>query len=270
MKKVLASLVLIIALSCISFSQGIPQYIRTYNFNSATVSPVTNLVPQGYGFVKLKWEITGNSALSACTVSLQGSSDNVNWTTNTIAAQMCTSDGQSVITAIGTASSYVRVNVLTYTSISTATNLNVTFMAWNDATGATSAFPIYTTNTLGATSDATQGITECVLISTASTNATNCKATAGNYYGIEIINTTSTIYYLRLYNLASAPTCSSATGFVRSIPIPHATGTGAGVVTTNIYPVAYSAGIGFCFTGAATSTDTTNAAQGVFGVVRYK
>ena len=29
-----------------------------------------------------------------------------------------------------------------------------------------------------------------------------------------------TLYYLRLYDLQLAPTCSSATGFIRSIPIP--------------------------------------------------
>src|SRR6185503_8516574 len=68
------------------------------------------------------------------------------------------------------------------------------------------------------------GASTCVVQSAASTNATNCKASAGLLYGVEVINTTSTIYYLRMYNLSSSPTCSSATGFIRTIPIPHATG----------------------------------------------
>lgn len=114
------------------------------------------------------------------------------------------------------------------------------------------------------------GASTCVLQSAASTNATNCKASAGNLYGVEVINTTSTIYYLRLYNSSGSPTCSSSTGFVRSIPIPHASGNGAGIA--NFYTVgeAYGTGIAFCFTGGGSSTDNTNAATGVYITLFYK
>jgi hypothetical protein len=117
-----------------------------------------------------------------------------------------------------------------------------------------------------ASSQATSG---CYLISAASTNATNCKNAAGNLYGIRVVNTTATLYYLRLYNASAAPTCSSATGFIESIPIPAST-TGAGIVWTPTYPINYGTGIGFCFTGGSSSTDNTSAATGVFGVVQYK
>jgi hypothetical protein len=83
------------------------------------------------------------------------------------------------------------------------------------------------------------------------------------------VNTTSTLYYLRLYNSSGAPTCSSATGFIESIPIP-ASASGAGISWTPQFPINYGTGIGFCFTGGSSSTDNTNAATGVFGVIQYK
>jgi len=121
----------------------------------------------------------------------------------------------------------------------------------------------------GATDNPLVSLTGCALVSAASTNATNCKASAGNFYGFRAINTTATLYYLRMYNLASAPTCSSATGWVESIPIPAST-SGAGIVSFNIHSENYSTGIGYCFTGGSSSTDNTNAATGVFGRLFYK
>jgi hypothetical protein len=120
-----------------------------------------------------------------------------------------------------------------------------------------------------ATATTTNSLLECVLVSAASTNATNCKSTPGNLYGMSFINTTATLYYLRLYNASGTPTCSSATGFIRSVPIP-ASATGAGLVDNSLIGVGYSTGIAFCFTGGSSSTDNTNAATGVFGVLRYK
>jgi hypothetical protein len=114
------------------------------------------------------------------------------------------------------------------------------------------------------------GTTPCAFQSAASTNATNCKASAGQIYSIDAVNTTSTIYYLRLYNLSTSPTCSSATGFIRSIPIPHGTGAGGGIVFTNPLGEAYGTGIAYCFTGGGSSTDNTNAATGVYVNIDYK
>jgi hypothetical protein len=125
---------------------------------------------------------------------------------------------------------------------------------------------------LGASATTTNSAVECAIISAASTNATNCKASAGNFYGLDIYNTTTTVYYLRLYNLAAAPTCSSATGFIRSIPIPPAAAAGGvgGIVRVLPVGVGYATGISFCLTGGSSSTDNTNAATGVFGAVLYK
>ena len=106
----------------------------------------------------------------------------------------------------------------------------------------------------------------------ASTNATSVKGSAGTVYGYSLTNTTTTIYYLRMYNLATAPTCSSATGYVSTIPIPPAAaagGAGGREIQKNIGQ-AFTTGIGFCVTGGSSSTDNTNAATGVFVEVLYK
>lgn len=128
------------------------------------------------------------------------------------------------------------------------------------------------TASVGATATTTDSGVECPILSAASTNATNCKASAGNFYGFDVYNTTTTTYYLRLYNLGAAPTCSSATGFIRSIPIPPGPSAGqvAGIVRLMPVAVGYSAGIGYCLTGGSAGTDNTNAAVGIFGAIIYK
>lgn len=106
----------------------------------------------------------------------------------------------------------------------------------------------------------------------ASTNATSVKGSAGTVYHYTLTNTTTAIYYLRMYNLSSAPTCSSATGYVATIPIPPAAaagGAGGREIPKNIGQ-AFTTGIGFCITGGASSTDNTNAATGVFVEILYK
>lgn len=117
------------------------------------------------------------------------------------------------------------------------------------------------------------GSTAYGLQSAASTNATNVKASAGVIKAMNLINTTTTIYYLRMYNLATSPTCSSATGFVRTWPVPPAGAAGgAGGIAINLGAggTTFSTGIAFCLTGGPTSTDNTNAATGVFVNLDYQ
>ncbi len=132
------------------------------------------------------------------------------------------------------------------------------------------------TNTIGAVglvASTTGGTTPYGLQSAASTNSTTVKASAGVLYGMNLINTTTTIYYLRTYDAASAPTCSSATNFVRSWPIPPAAaagGAGGVAVSLPVTGTQYSTGISFCLTGGGSSTDNTNAATGVYVNLDYK
>lgn len=112
----------------------------------------------------------------------------------------------------------------------------------------------------------------CYITSAGSTNATSCKASTAHLLGYDLINTTTTIYYLRLYNLAAAPTCSSSTGFVRTIPIPPASASGGagGVARSLPNGEVYGTGLAFCLTGGGSSTDNTNAATGVYVNLDYK
>jgi len=107
------------------------------------------------------------------------------------------------------------------------------------------------------------------IVSTASTNAFNCASAAATLYEFSAVNTTGTLAYVRLYNTSANPTCSSATGFTVSIPVPAST-SGAGIVKT--YPVgrAFSTGISGCITGGGSSTDNTNAPAGVYVDIGWK
>lgn len=130
-----------------------------------------------------------------------------------------------------------------------------------------------TTNGVSPVAAATGGATAYGLQSAASTNSTNVKNAAGVLYGMNLINTTTTIYYLRMYDSASAPTCSSATNFSRTWPVPPGVSSGqAGGVAAKLpeMGVQFSAGISFCLTGGPTSTDNTSAATGVFINLDYK
>lgn len=121
------------------------------------------------------------------------------------------------------------------------------------------------------TAATTGGSSTCYLTSAATTNATNCKASAGTVYAIRAINTTTTNYFLRMYNLAAAPTCSSATGFIETIPVTGASANGGGISAPNgAVGQDYPTGIGFCLTAGGSSTDNTAAATGVYITILYK
>jgi len=106
----------------------------------------------------------------------------------------------------------------------------------------------------------------------ASTNSTAVLAAAGTVYHYSLSNTTTTVYYLRMYNSASAPTCSSATGFVESIPIPPASAAGQVGGRERIMNIgqAFTTGISYCITASSGSTANDAAAAGVFVTILYK
>lgn len=107
----------------------------------------------------------------------------------------------------------------------------------------------------------------------ASTNATLISTGAHTLLGGMVVNTTTTLGYLRFYDLAIAPTPSSATGALWSIPIPAsvAGAPGAGIlITPGTYGLSFTNGLGFCFTGGGSDTDNTNGPAGVFISLSYK
>lgn len=123
------------------------------------------------------------------------------------------------------------------------------------------------TNTIGGVnlrSAATGGCTVSGQITTASTNALNIKNAAGTFCGGMAINTTASLVFLRLYNLSGTPTCSSATGYVTTIPVPAST-TGSGTkLELGPFGGDFPTGIGACVTGGGANNDNTNAVSGVY------
>lgn len=109
---------------------------------------------------------------------------------------------------------------------------------------------------------ATGGCTPGKTLSAATTNATSIKAAAGTLCTLIAINTTATIYYLKLYNTVAAPTCNSDT-VVMSIPVPANTSGSGYALPLGPFGIAFTTGIGLCLTGALADNDNTAAATGV-------
>lgn len=107
----------------------------------------------------------------------------------------------------------------------------------------------------GATAN---GTTTSFLNSAATTNATNLKATAGTVYTIHANNTTASAKYLRLYNLASAPTVGTSTP-VMVITIPASSSIS---VSVSALGIAFGTGISYAITNAAAYLDATAVAAG--------
>lgn len=194
--------------------------------------------------------------------------------------------------AVGTSSSGVRVGPFgcyvttsnpTYTtgqihpcSLTTSGELRITGpVTQSGAWSVTATVPgglVATVDNLAPSSSAAFALSTCPVVSAATNNSTNCATAVANLFGFELYNTTTTVYYLRLYNTASAPTCSSATGFIRSIPIPPAASAGqvGGLIRPAVAPTNFATGLSYCITAGSSSTDNTSAAVGILGVLLYK
>ena len=115
-----------------------------------------------------------------------------------------------------------------------------------------------TTNAVTLTPQAASGLTTFFLQPAGTNNSTSIKASAGNVYYVLAMNNSATVNYLRFYNTAVAPTCTSATGLITQMQIPASTSVG-GVSIPLPYPINFSTGIGICLTSGYATTDNTNA-----------
>lgn len=98
------------------------------------------------------------------------------------------------------------------------------------------------------------GLSISRLLSAASTNGTNAKASAGQVYGWYITNSNASARFVKLYNKASAPTCGTDTP-VMTLLIPGAS-TGAGTNVAFPSGIAFGTGIGYCTTTGVADADT--------------
>lgn len=104
---------------------------------------------------------------------------------------------------------------------------------------------------------------------TASTNAGSLVAGAATVCSISVYNTTTTLYWLHLYNTAGTPTCNAS--IIRSYPIPPASASGqvgGQVISFGAYGTSWSTGLGRCITSGKDGTG--NAAAGVYINVEAK
>jgi TRAP-type C4-dicarboxylate transport system substrate-binding protein len=187
----------------------------------------------------------GSTSFSGLTVAFEYSNDKKNWKSKscelgTISSSSaisaaetgiwhCTVAGakwfQARVAAISSGEVVLTLNASNslYSSPSPQTVSSIQAGAWT--TDSTVTNPVVASiSNLGPSSTEEYATSTCYLITTASTNATSCKTTPGNNFGFRAINASGTIAYLRFYNLAAAPTCSSATGFIESVPISAAAG----------------------------------------------
>lgn len=95
------------------------------------------------------------------------------------------------------------------------------------------------------------GLSSTHLVSAASTNATNVKASSGQIYGWSIQNTSSSARYVKIFNKASSPTVGTDTP-VLNLYIPPTSGNNF----SNDTGIAFSTGIGFAITSGPTDTDS--------------
>jgi hypothetical protein len=145
-------------------------------------------------------------------------------------------------------------------------------IGWKDGSGniqpvsASTALPVVDTNSAALLAAAQAVASPFVLYAGASTNATIIKASAGVVYSAQLGSIGSVPAYVRFYDTATGPTCSSATGLVKALIIPAAAtaANGGGSNVSVPVGVTFATGIGICVTGGFGSTDVTNAAAGAY------
>ncbi|WP_119305220.1 hypothetical protein [Dongia deserti] len=104
------------------------------------------------------------------------------------------------------------------------------------------------------TPSATGGLSVTKLISAATTNATSVKASAGQVCGWSISNTNAAARFVKLYNLAAAPTVGTDVP-VMTILVPGGT-TGGQAVYQSPFCMAFGTGIALATTTGVADADT--------------
>jgi hypothetical protein len=105
----------------------------------------------------------------------------------------------------------------------------------------------------------TGGLSKSHLVSGASTNATNVKASAGQVYAITAFNTNASPRYLKFHNTAGAPTAGTAVTDTFLVP---GNASGAGLVLNIDKGIAFSTGIAFTTVTGIADADTAAVGSG--------
>lgn len=108
-------------------------------------------------------------------------------------------------------------------------------------------------------------------LSTASTNSHVVFGRPARLNALVVVNTTTTLYYLKLYSKATAPVCGTDTP-LWTLPVPFGGSNSGGGVGLPAGSLQFPLGLGMCLTSGIADNDTGNAATGVvinFGVTGY-
>jgi hypothetical protein len=99
-------------------------------------------------------------------------------------------------------------------------------------------------------------------LSAASTNSTLVLGRPSVLKMITAVNTTATLYYLKFYDKATAPTCNTDVPKL-TLPLPASATGGTPMVPDIGDGLIFTLGVGFCLTGGIADADNTAAATGV-------
>lgn len=99
-------------------------------------------------------------------------------------------------------------------------------------------------------------------LSAGTNNSTSVRNARAVIRTVAVINTTSTLYYLKFYDKATAPTCGTDIP-VLTIPVPNAAGAGGGLTMSSVDGLLFGNGLGFCLVGGIADNDNSVAATGV-------
>jgi hypothetical protein len=153
-------------------------------------------------------------------------------------------------------------------SLTPSGNLNVVITGTLPAFAATPTFNIATGSSVGLAAAASGGCTPGHLITTASLNGTNIKASAGTLCWFNVSNINGLICYAKVYNETTTPVPSTDSAAVVQNLVDPASSSGAGNNGAfGTFGMNMTAGIGFAVTGSEADNDTSNAPAGC--VINY-
>jgi hypothetical protein len=193
------------------------------------------------------------------TITFQVSNDNTNWNSLALFSAASTTNMTATPTTNGAFFGslggfiYVRIRFTGYTS---GTASVVGYLLREPVSAAINApTGLTVTNIQAAT---TSSLTTLYTVnSAASTNGANIKSSAGNLYGISVMNASASTKYVRLFNLSTAPTVGT------SVPIMVVAVPATSSKEIEYVPaVRFGTGLAVAITGGAAATDNTAVAAG--------
>lgn len=99
--------------------------------------------------------------------------------------------------------------------------------------------------------------------SAATTNSVLVRGGNAKIFTIVLVNTTTTLYYLKLYDVSAAPTCASDE-VKWKVPIPFgSSNAGGGAIIPISDGLDFDRGAGMCITANSADNDNTAAATGI-------